>query len=378
MTTKTITFLDNKKKKTTIKYEFKDWKFSFSGRREWSSGQIVDDIEPMDFYQKQLIRFWNKYHLNNLNAGTKIQLNYLERVKNWEIKLEKLDEKLKELKFDFKKTYDHEKYQLLVANYFNEILTINEEKAISLLNTYWLFNPNNKGFREKTDVLNSLLWDNEIGIMYWESWHTFWEKEFWEKLEAINEKILVTMNNIEEKYLRNKEQVTEDNINDLIENFWINKLAKKADLPTKKLLATLYFTETKIPEFVFEIEDEEIEKMDKDEIESYMEELNNSITIECKWYDFEYISINWEEFLIANENNINDMYEEYVENLVDDIGIQWLQNWYQRTVIDNEWNITVSMEWDFPADERGSILNSRNWEELEIKIDWKYFYWYKQ
>jgi hypothetical protein len=90
------------------------------------------------------------------------------------------------------------------------------------------------------------------------------------------------MNNIEEKYLRNKEQVTEDNINDLIENFWINKLAKKADLPTKKLLATLYFTETKIPEFVFEIEDEEIEKMDKDEIESYMEELNNSITIECK------------------------------------------------------------------------------------------------
>jgi hypothetical protein len=118
--------------------------------------------------------------------------------------------------------------------------------------------------------------------------------------------------------------------------------------------------------------------MDKDEIESYMEELNNSITIECKWYDFEYISINWEEFLIANENNINDMYEEYVENLVDDIGIQWLQNWYQRTVIDNEWNITVSMEWDFPADERGSILNSRNWEELEIKIDWKYFYWYKQ
>lgn len=58
------------------------------------SGQVLGDIVPKNKYQKWLIDVWEKYHLNDLNAGTKKQMEALAK------KPEKFEELAKTLKFD--------------------------------------------------------------------------------------------------------------------------------------------------------------------------------------------------------------------------------------------------------------------------------------
>lgn len=43
-----------------------------------SSGQIVDEINPKNTAQRMFVDFWKEYHLNDMQAGTKKQMEYLK------------------------------------------------------------------------------------------------------------------------------------------------------------------------------------------------------------------------------------------------------------------------------------------------------------
>ena len=97
---KTIEFVDAAKQKVTLKIECedrekgnhvcRDWEtlepvtdggtFSICGDCGGGSGQCYDEIVPTPT-QKKLIDFWKTYHLNTMRAGTRKQMEALERIK---------------------------------------------------------------------------------------------------------------------------------------------------------------------------------------------------------------------------------------------------------------------------------------------------------
>lgn len=74
-------------------------KFSISGDMGHSGGQIQDNIKPANEEQKRLLEIWDKWHLNDLHAGTEKQENAL---REWRKKHKKegwaYDEEVKYLK----------------------------------------------------------------------------------------------------------------------------------------------------------------------------------------------------------------------------------------------------------------------------------------
>lgn len=74
---RTISFVDNDRVKTKIEIEIRSKdsgkQFSMSGAYAGSYGQIVDHIKPATEAQQKLVDLWNKYHLNDMNAGTEEQ-----------------------------------------------------------------------------------------------------------------------------------------------------------------------------------------------------------------------------------------------------------------------------------------------------------------
>ena len=72
-----IKFLDQNNNLVRIEVNIKDGKFSISGEVNGSMGQCQDSIKPNGKYQRRLIAIWNKWHLNDLNPGTKKQIKFL-------------------------------------------------------------------------------------------------------------------------------------------------------------------------------------------------------------------------------------------------------------------------------------------------------------
>lgn len=97
---KTIEFVDAAKQKVTLtiscedrkkgNHVIRDWEtlepvtdggtFSISGDCGRGSGQCYDEIVPTPT-QKKIIDFWKTYHLNTMRAGTRKQMEALERIR---------------------------------------------------------------------------------------------------------------------------------------------------------------------------------------------------------------------------------------------------------------------------------------------------------
>jgi len=83
---RTIKFKDANKNKVVAEVELKkeqNGKFCFtmSGDFKNSGGQCFKEVVPSDKYQKQLIKLWNEFHLNSMNAGTQEQTEALKDFK---------------------------------------------------------------------------------------------------------------------------------------------------------------------------------------------------------------------------------------------------------------------------------------------------------
>lgn len=76
---KRIKFLDKENNLVRIEATIENGKFSMSGEVNGSLGQCQDSIKPNGKYQRKLISIWNKWHLNDLNPGTKEQMDALEK-----------------------------------------------------------------------------------------------------------------------------------------------------------------------------------------------------------------------------------------------------------------------------------------------------------
>jgi hypothetical protein len=84
-----VHFLDADNILFAIECEIKEGRFSMSGDSGNSSGQLVDSIKPRSEAQRELIRLWNKWHLNDMKAGTATQEEALKAFKKDETKTER-------------------------------------------------------------------------------------------------------------------------------------------------------------------------------------------------------------------------------------------------------------------------------------------------
>jgi len=74
-----ISFIDAEGIKCRLDINLKDGRFSMSGSRAGSCGQILDDIKPKTPAQFELLYYWKKYHLNDMKPGTSKQMEALEK-----------------------------------------------------------------------------------------------------------------------------------------------------------------------------------------------------------------------------------------------------------------------------------------------------------
>jgi len=83
-----LEFLDKEQNKVVAELELeqkgKGLVFSMSGDYKNSGGQCFDSVKPSNKYQKQLLNFWKKHHLNDMHAGTKTQEEALKKLKDFE------------------------------------------------------------------------------------------------------------------------------------------------------------------------------------------------------------------------------------------------------------------------------------------------------
>lgn len=83
-----VSFFDKNLNNVNVEVEIsKEGRFSICGNYDGGCGQVSDRISPLDIYQEKLIELWNKYHLNDIKAGTEKQEKALnskgyERFKN--------------------------------------------------------------------------------------------------------------------------------------------------------------------------------------------------------------------------------------------------------------------------------------------------------
>jgi len=68
-----VIFHDKDNHIARLKYEIKDGRFSMSGNTQGCYGQCKDSIKPKTKVQKELLKFWDEYHLNDMHAGTQKQ-----------------------------------------------------------------------------------------------------------------------------------------------------------------------------------------------------------------------------------------------------------------------------------------------------------------
>lgn len=73
MFNRTIEFKDANKNYVKVKIEIKEGRFSMCGEMGCSSGQCNEHIKPKNEAQKSLLSLWDKWHLNDMKAGTEKQ-----------------------------------------------------------------------------------------------------------------------------------------------------------------------------------------------------------------------------------------------------------------------------------------------------------------
>lgn len=75
----TINFTDKNKDRFNVKIAVENGRLSITGRqrnqdgRIESVGQVYDNIDPANKYQDALVKFWKRWHLNDLRAACEHQ-----------------------------------------------------------------------------------------------------------------------------------------------------------------------------------------------------------------------------------------------------------------------------------------------------------------
>ena len=99
---RTIEFIDSDKSlaKVDIEIQYKNRcrRLSMSGQYHNGGGQCTGHINPANDNQKALLILWDKYHLNDINAGTATQAKALEKAKSKGIDVSDYDKACKYLK----------------------------------------------------------------------------------------------------------------------------------------------------------------------------------------------------------------------------------------------------------------------------------------
>lgn len=65
-----VSFIDAEHNLAELEITIKDGQFSISGNYANCGGQVQDEIKPANDAQKELLKLWDKYHLNGMKAGT--------------------------------------------------------------------------------------------------------------------------------------------------------------------------------------------------------------------------------------------------------------------------------------------------------------------
>lgn len=82
MEKRVVKFKDKEGNLAKIDIEIKEGRFSMSGQISGSCGQCQGDIKPKNKAQKALLDIWDKWHLNDMHAGTEKQEAIIEKFKN--------------------------------------------------------------------------------------------------------------------------------------------------------------------------------------------------------------------------------------------------------------------------------------------------------
>lgn len=77
-----ISFTDRKHNRVNLEIEIENGRFSISGDMGGSAGQIQDHISPKNSAQRKLIDLWERWHLNDMHAGTEEQEACLKKAES--------------------------------------------------------------------------------------------------------------------------------------------------------------------------------------------------------------------------------------------------------------------------------------------------------
>jgi len=70
-----VSFKDDNGNIFTVRIKIEDGELSMVGKGGHGCGQCQDSIVPKNIDQERIVRIWNKWHLNNMHAGTEKQEN---------------------------------------------------------------------------------------------------------------------------------------------------------------------------------------------------------------------------------------------------------------------------------------------------------------
>lgn len=313
-----------------IRISERNWYPEFSMCWDYSSwsGQCLWSMKPKTDAQEKLITLWDKYHLNGMNAGTEVQQKLIHWIK-W--------------KYDYKETCEY----LKTHNCDWIELTVSEHQDfLKALEEYEAAKDNLEEISVPDDLFISAYAVRYEGkpYLYWHGWIV---QPLPDDIIDQVKHIVIDIESDEEEY--NDVMISED-LYDTDEEIHelVDRMADEKDIPVEKLLAICEHCE---------VSKEWLDNVEKQDYWS-------------NWYDVE-----WFDWLVCTDEEADEENEEWVMNLYDDIGDEWLQ-WDSSKVTFEDWYLTVHHEYDFS--DRGQNLNGRDWYEHDVQINGTTYYLYKR
>lgn len=365
-----ISFLDANNERTLVEIEIKNGKFSMMFERANSMGQ--SGFSPKNKPQQDLWNLWDKYHNNDMKAGTPKQEEILKRV-YWQ-----KDISYSRLALDEINSFSDRKFKIFYAADLKRKILLPEKNTDKKARNYFrsldlsVTDEDKLVFKYSYDLelfilfMNGMLYDKDyfpeenggLGYKYGTKWL---KEELPENIAEITDQIC------------NKVEFEEDkNVNYYIDhdlNVYSDKKRK----------------------FKVEIDPNEFEDtdFDIDNIESFFESFNEpekaiaiAIMFDISLKDIDDLieeptkgniwKIEGFEYLFGTDDEMDDEWDEYLENYLDECVLSELSEIAKRYFDEEAWKS------DAKTDGRGHSLNRYDGGELSITINDEIYYAYRQ
>jgi hypothetical protein len=363
MYTRKISFVDEQHNKVSIDIRIKKGRFSMSGNMGGCSGQCYDSIVPANDSQVALLKIWDKWHLNDVKAGTPRQMQIIKDYKDGETSDKEKDG------YHILSSYNRATGDMIGVHYDTVNNEINKwKKEIDALNLWYRDNPPTKSELHIAEISGTL--------PYYEATLAEYGKNYLEAMEALKATMLY---DIDPRYG-----------DGTLYEYGSSWLA--VDLPED--------IEEQVDNICDEIEEEEEERKGESVAdwsdEKLLEYVNEHLSLfgnrdnelcvalirifDLCVNDFEDITINGNqcevqgtEYLAGSDDEMDDEWDESLDHYIDECLMPEIRDENLKRYFDTE-----AWKSDAKHDGRGHSLNHYDGGEESTKVNGIWYYAYRQ